>query len=77
MTQEERVLDNLVDGEWHCGTEFLSNYLYVYSQRVSNINAREPGRIASRVCRAHEHRGAIREYSDTTIDREPRQLVLV
>ena len=71
------LLDDLASGEWVCGVTFYASHRPTFAQRFSEVNAREPGRIASRSCRAHEHRGTIHEYSDTTIEREPRQLVLV
>ena len=63
MTQRDRILQDLASGEWVCGSRWLSSYLYVYSQRVSNVNAEEPGRIESRPCQQHDHN--VYEYRDT------------
>ena len=66
MTQRDRILQDLASGEWICGSRWLSSYLYVYSQRISEINAREPWdkpRILSRPCQQHDHKCF--EYLDT------------
>jgi len=73
MKQEERVLAWLADGQWHCAREALNDYLYTFSQRVSEINAKERGRIATRPCQDHDHR--IYQYQDTYAAR-PQQLEL-
>ena len=76
LTAIERILRDLSDGEWVCGSHWLNDYLYVYSQRVSNINAKQPGRIVSEVCHDHVHRGTIARYRDTHALR-PTQMRLV
>jgi len=82
MTQRDRVLHALRDGAWHCGSEWLSSYLYVYSQRISEINAEHPNpddslrpaRIESRPCQQHDH--GVFEYRDREAAK-PKQLELV
>lgn len=74
MTQRDRILQDLRDGAWHCGSEWLSSYLYVYSQRCSEINAKERRRIESRPCQQHDH--GVFEYRDR-LAVEPKQLELV
>lgn len=74
MSQKDRVLRDLSDGSWHCGSEWLSSYLYVYSQRISEINARENDRIESRPCQQHDHN--VYEYRDRQA-LVPKQLELV
>lgn len=73
MRAQERILRDLSAGEWVCATQWLSSYLYVYSQRISEINAKEPGRIITRPCRQHDHK--VYEYRDTTV--VPRQMTWV
>lgn len=74
LTQEQRLLQWLSDGDFHCGSEFLEGRFYTFSQRASNVNAREPGRILSRPCQQHEHK--LHEYADAWI-REPKQMGLL
>lgn len=69
MSGKDRVLRDLSSGRWVCASVWLSSYLYVYSQRVSQINAehREDAphdldRIESRPCQQHDHR--VYEYRD-------------
>lgn len=75
LTQRARVLSDLSSGKWVCGSRWLSSYLYVYSQRISEINAETPSmpRILSRPCQQHDH--PVFEYLDTKAA-APRQLVL-
>ena len=73
MTQRDRILQDLASGEWICGSRWLSSYLYVYSQRISEINARENDRIESRPCQQHEH--GVYEYRDREAAK-PEQLAL-
>lgn len=71
MSQQDRILSDLASGEWVCGSQWLHSYLYVYSQRISNINGKQPGRIESRKCEQHAH--PVYEYRDT-LALAPKQL---
>jgi hypothetical protein len=76
MTQRDRILQDLADGRWHCGAEWYRDFLPTFAQRLSEVNAREPGRIRSEVCHEHTHRGTIHRYLDTHALR-PKQLEFV
>ena len=65
MTHTSRILTDLADGEWVCGSHWYGSYIPTFSQRISDLNHKEPGRIESRVCRAHGHSSTIHEYRDT------------
>ncbi len=67
MTHTNRILSDLADGAWVCGSSWYSHYMPTYSQRISNLNHKQPGRIESRVCHSHEHTSSIHEYRDTQI----------
>lgn len=80
MKATVRILRDLSSGEWICGTRWLNSYLYVYSQRISEINAEhredaphDNDRIESRPCQQHDHR--VYEYRDR-LALKPRQLTL-
>lgn len=79
MTQERRLIRWLSDGDWHCGSEALwgaggiEGPMYTFSQRASDINKKEPGRIITRPCQRHAHK--LHEYLDT-LARAPQQLAL-
>lgn len=74
MTHEQRLLEWLSDGSWHCGVEALEDRRYTFSQRASDVNKKEPGRIATRPCQQHTH--PMYEYRDT-LALMPVQLQLV
>lgn len=76
MKATARILRDLSSGEWTCGTRWLNSYLYVYSQRISEINAENPSmpRIISRRCQQHEHK--VYEYRDTHAAK-PEQMSLL
>ena len=79
MTQEQRLLSWLSDGSWHCASEALDGRLYTFSQRASDVNAKErranrPDRIIRRPCTQHEH--PMYQYADS-FRRSPQQLALV
>ncbi len=69
MTQEARLLRWLADGEWHCasqalnGCESLDGPMYTFSQRASEVNAKQRGRIKARPCEQHDHK--LYEYADS------------
>ena len=66
MTYHQLIISDLSSGVWVCGVDWLNRLMPTYSQRISEINARESGRIVSRVCQSHNyHRSTIHEYRDT------------
>ena len=69
QTYIDRILADLSDGAWCCGSYWYGRMMPTFSQRISELNAREPGRIESRPCtvHGHRHRGPIHEYRDTTV----------
>lgn len=67
LSHRDRILADLASGAWVCGAEWYAAYIPTFSQRISNINADEPGRIESRPCTQHTHRGSIHEYRDSTV----------
>lgn len=79
MTGTQRVIAWLRDGNWHCASEALNGIfpegpMYTFSQRASDVNAKERGRISTRECQRHDHN--LYEYLDTYATR-PQQLALV
>ncbi len=67
MTYRDRILSDLADGSWKCGSEWYADMMPTFAQRISELNAIEPERIESRVCSQHKHRSTIHEYRDRTI----------
>lgn len=69
MTYPQIILSDLSSGEWVCGAVWQNRYMPTYSQRISELNGREPGRIESEVCPHTHHRSGVHRYRDT---RAPR-----
>lgn len=68
MKTRERILRDLRENEWVCGSYWYANYTPTFAQRISTDLKPRGYVIESRPCKRHEHIGAIHEYK---LIREP------
>ena len=62
MKTWERILRDLRDYDWVCGTFWLARFTPTYAQRIS-LDLKPRGyQIISRPCKRHGHKGGVYEY---------------
>ena len=59
MKTWERILRDLRDYDWVCGTFWMARFTPTYAQRIS-LDLKPRGyEITSRPCKRHEHKGSV------------------
>lgn len=57
MSQAERILEMLRDGQWHCGNEFLSQFMPRYSAVIHTLRHGRNYGIEGVPCDLHDTPG--------------------